>query len=123
MRPVSNFTHFDTNWIQVTVSGLFAGKKGGALASSIHSYMQHGDPAIRSLVKHALTLVAQPIFTTVMRWLYDGELEDTYHEVGSSCQLVFSCNKARRDGQNDRASCFGNLNLAGSKRGPVKPMT
>lgn len=56
------------------------GKKGGALASCIFSYMQHGDPFIKSLIKHTLTLVSQPIYVTLMRWIYDGELEDTYHE-------------------------------------------
>ncbi|XP_013415922.1 gamma-tubulin complex component 3 homolog [Lingula anatina] len=56
------------------------GKKGGALATVIHSYLQHGDPFMRALVKHTLTLVAQPIFGIVLRWLHDGELEDTYHE-------------------------------------------
>ncbi|KAL8625039.1 hypothetical protein ACOMHN_012048 [Nucella lapillus] len=56
------------------------GKKGGALASSIYSYMQHGDPYIKALIKHTLTVVAQPIYSTLMRWIYDGELEDTYHE-------------------------------------------
>ncbi|PVD18317.1 hypothetical protein C0Q70_20866 [Pomacea canaliculata] len=56
------------------------GKKGGALASSIFSYMQHGDPYVRGLIKHTLTLVSQPIYATLMRWVYDGELEDTYHE-------------------------------------------
>ena len=34
-----------------------SGKKGGALASAIHSYIQHGDPSIKALVKHTLTLV------------------------------------------------------------------
>ena len=63
---------------------MIPGKKGGALASSIHSYIRHGDPSIRALVKHILTLVAQPIFTTIMRWQYDGDLEDTYHEVAKS---------------------------------------
>ncbi|XP_076435742.1 gamma-tubulin complex component 3 homolog [Babylonia areolata] len=56
------------------------GKKGGALASSIFSYTQHGDPYIKALIKHTLTLVSQPIYSTLMRWIYDGELEDTYHE-------------------------------------------
>ena len=59
------------------------GKKGGALASAIHSYIQHADPSIRSLIKHKLTLVAEPIFTYIIRWMYGGQLEDTYHEVGT----------------------------------------
>ncbi|XP_050408701.1 gamma-tubulin complex component 3 homolog [Patella vulgata] len=56
------------------------GKKGGALASAIYSYMQHGDPYVRSLIRHTLTMVFQPIYATLVRWIYDGELEDTYHE-------------------------------------------
>ena len=65
---------------------LLPGKKGGALASAIHSYIQHGAPAVRYLVHHMLALVAQPIFALVTRWIYDGELEDQYHEV-SACSL------------------------------------
>ncbi|XP_041358285.1 gamma-tubulin complex component 3 homolog [Gigantopelta aegis] len=56
------------------------GKKGGALASGIYSCMQHGDPFVRSVIKLNLTMVCQPIYATLLRWLYDGELEDTYHE-------------------------------------------
>ncbi|KAL5004454.1 hypothetical protein ScPMuIL_017910 [Solemya velum] len=56
------------------------GKKGGALASSIYSYMQHGDPYIKSLIKHILTMIAQPIYARLLRWMYDGELEDTHDE-------------------------------------------
>ncbi|XP_053403084.1 gamma-tubulin complex component 3-like [Mercenaria mercenaria] len=56
------------------------GKKGGALASAIYSYMQHGDPFVKSLIKHILTMVSQPIYATLLRWIYDGELEDTHDE-------------------------------------------
>ena len=28
--------------------------------------------------------VSQPVFSTVLRWIYDGELEDTYHEVSGA---------------------------------------
>ena len=34
------------------------GKKGGALATAIHSYLQHGDPTVRSLIRHMLALVS-----------------------------------------------------------------
>ena len=33
-------------------------KKGGELASAVHSYMQHGDSMIRSLVQHTLAIVS-----------------------------------------------------------------
>ena len=58
------------------------GKKGGALASSIFSYMQHGDPFVKSLIKHILKMVSQPNYAMLMRWIYDGELDDTHDEVG-----------------------------------------
>ena len=41
----------------ISVFLFLSGKKGGALASSIFSYMQHGDPYIKALIKHTLTLV------------------------------------------------------------------
>ncbi|GFS13898.1 gamma-tubulin complex component [Elysia marginata] len=56
------------------------GKKGGALTSHIFGYTQHGSTQLNSLFTHLLTAVSQPIYATLLRWMYDGELEDTYHE-------------------------------------------
>uniref|UniRef100_A0A0B6YQK0 Uncharacterized protein n=1 Tax=Arion vulgaris TaxID=1028688 RepID=A0A0B6YQK0_9EUPU len=56
------------------------GKKGGALTSTIFSYTYHGDSSIKTLITHLLTLVSQPIYATLLRWMYDGELDDAYHE-------------------------------------------
>ncbi|XP_072332090.1 gamma-tubulin complex component 3 isoform X2 [Scyliorhinus torazame] len=57
------------------------GRKGGELASAVHAYTKTGDPDMRSLVQHILSLVSHPILNFLYRWIYDGELEDTYHEV------------------------------------------
>ncbi|XP_029307491.1 gamma-tubulin complex component 3 [Cottoperca gobio] len=56
------------------------GRKGGELASAVHSYGKTGDPQMRALVQHILSLVSNPILSFLYRWIYDGELEDTYHE-------------------------------------------
>ncbi|CAL1545342.1 unnamed protein product [Lymnaea stagnalis] len=56
------------------------GKKGGALTSTIFSYTHHGDPSVKTLITHLLTWVSQPIYATLLRWMYDGELDDAYHE-------------------------------------------
>ena len=40
---------------------LFTGKKGGALLSALHSNMQHGDPFVKSLVRHTLNLVCMHV--------------------------------------------------------------
>ncbi|EDO26597.1 predicted protein [Nematostella vectensis] len=45
------------------------GKKGGALLSAIHTYMQHGDPFVRSLVKHMLNLVSKAMFAHIRKLL------------------------------------------------------
>lgn len=60
-----------------------AGRKGGELASAVHAYGKTGDPQMRALVQHILSLVSHPIINFLYRWIYDGELEDTYHEVRS----------------------------------------
>nr|XP_033803946.1 gamma-tubulin complex component 3 isoform X2 [Geotrypetes seraphini] len=56
------------------------GRKGGELASAVHAYTKTGDPYMRSLVQHILGLVSHPILNFLYRWIYDGELEDVYHE-------------------------------------------
>ncbi|XP_053170391.1 gamma-tubulin complex component 3 isoform X2 [Scomber japonicus] len=56
------------------------GRKGGELASAVHAYGRTGDPQMRALVQHILSLVSHPILNFLYRWIYDGELEDTYHE-------------------------------------------
>ncbi|KAI1885373.1 hypothetical protein AGOR_G00219470 [Albula goreensis] len=56
------------------------GRKGGELASAVHAYGKTGDPYMRALVQHILGLVSHPILNFLYRWIYDGELEDTYHE-------------------------------------------
>ncbi|XP_021513081.1 gamma-tubulin complex component 3 [Meriones unguiculatus] len=56
------------------------GRKGGELASAVHAYTKTGDPYMKSLVQHILSLVSHPILSFLYRWIYDGELEDTYHE-------------------------------------------
>lgn len=57
------------------------GKKGGSLASIIYSYSQHGDVTIKCLMEYLLMKVVQPIFVTIIRWIYEGELQDSYNEV------------------------------------------
>ncbi|XP_055985774.1 gamma-tubulin complex component 3 isoform X2 [Sorex fumeus] len=56
------------------------GRKGGELASAVHAYTKTGDPSMRSLVRHILSLVSHPVLSFLYRWIYDGELEDAYHE-------------------------------------------
>jgi len=52
------------------------GLKGGALASTLHGYMKHGDPYIRDMISRILDAVNRPVTTMLQRWIYEGELED-----------------------------------------------
>lgn len=67
-----------------------SGRKGGELASAVHAYGKTGDPQMRALVQHILSLVSHPILNFLYRWIYDGELEDTYHEVHRWVNFDFS---------------------------------
>lgn len=42
---------------------------------------------MKSLVQHILSLVSHPVLSFLYRWIYDGELEDTYHEVRTKAWL------------------------------------
>lgn len=64
-----------------------SGRKGGELASAVHAYTKTGDPYMRSLVQHILSLVSHPVLSFLYRWIYDGELEDTYHEVRNATRF------------------------------------
>ncbi|KAG8521147.1 Gamma-tubulin complex component 3 [Galemys pyrenaicus] len=63
-----------------SASRVSPGRKGGELASAVHAYSKTGDPCMRSLVQHILSLVSHPVLSFLYRWIYDGELEDAHHE-------------------------------------------
>ena len=59
------------DWQYVTVAGCAGACKGVLVGTDSHS--------LSCFCGHFQ--VSQPIYSTLMRWIYDGELEDTYHEV------------------------------------------
>ena len=60
----------------------FPGLKGGPLLSMLHSFSHHGDPSVRLLVKQLLTHAYRPVNMILGKWLFEGQLNDTFHEVG-----------------------------------------
>jgi gamma-tubulin complex component 3 len=62
-------------------------KRGGALASCVHGFLQHGDPVIRETVKNLLAAVCKPMYVMLSRWIIDGELEDPYGEFFIAADL------------------------------------
>ena len=59
---------------------LCAGMKGGALASKIHSFLQHGDPTYRVFVSQLMKQICVPLFAMMRHWMVEGQLEDPFHE-------------------------------------------
>nr|CAD7264144.1 unnamed protein product [Timema shepardi] len=67
-------------------------KKGGALASCIHSFLQHGDPFVKDTVKQLLAAVCKPLHAMLSRWILAGELDDTYGEFFIAANLEIKGN-------------------------------
>ncbi|XP_063691040.1 gamma-tubulin complex component 3-like [Bolinopsis microptera] len=53
---------------------------GGALASSLHTFLQYGDPNFHLLVKKVLHITTRPLLEMLRRWIYEGECCDAYGE-------------------------------------------
>ncbi|GLG92787.1 Gamma-tubulin complex component 3, partial [Gryllus bimaculatus] len=64
----------------VAIAETSKNRKGGALASAVHSFLQSGDPVERRTARHLLAAVCKPLYLMLSRWVVDGELEDPYGE-------------------------------------------
>lgn len=57
------------------------GKRGGELISLIHNFStSHGDPFVHAFAERLLVHVTKPFYSMLRHWIYDGELEDPFHE-------------------------------------------
>ena len=64
--------------------------KGGSLLSAVYGYLHHGNKVLAATVKKLLTSMAKPIYSTMVRWILDGTLEDPHGEffIASDPQVV-----------------------------------
>ena len=67
------------------------GLTGGALASVVHGFTQHGDPFVRNFAETLTQHVARPLFEFIRQWITHGELHDVHHEffVSSKSKVSF----------------------------------
>ncbi len=56
------------------------GQRGGALISTVYSFLHHGDPAQSEAVRSLLCTICRPMYLMLLRWICDGTLEDPYEE-------------------------------------------
>ncbi len=54
--------------------------KGGSLLSTVYSYLHHGNKVLADTVRKLLTCMSKPIYSTLVRWILDGTLEDPHGE-------------------------------------------
>jgi len=66
-------------WLAIIVDSI-QGLKGGALISSINSYVLHGSPGTKILLSKLLKEVSAPILTMIKTWMIEGELNDPFEE-------------------------------------------
>ena len=64
--------------------------KGGSLLSTVYGYLHHGNKVLAATIRKLLTSMAKPIYSTLVRWILDGTLEDPHGEffVASDPQVA-----------------------------------
>lgn len=72
------------------MTGYYLDQKGGALITTIHNYTKHGDPFIRKYLTDMLKVVSKPFYEMLVRWVYEGELDDPYGEFLVACDPTVS---------------------------------
>ncbi|KAJ3653334.1 hypothetical protein Zmor_012591 [Zophobas morio] len=55
-------------------------KKGGALITAVHGFLQHGSKCAQEVSEKVLTAVCKPLYVMLSRWLLDGEINDPCNE-------------------------------------------
>ena len=51
-------------------------KKGSALISAVHGFLQHGSMCVQEISKKVLLAVCRPLYLMLSHWLLDGEIND-----------------------------------------------
>lgn len=71
--------HTKFEWLAY-ISELCNDKKGGALITAIHGFLQHGSKCAQEVAEKVLTAVCKPLYIMLSRWLLDGEINDPCNE-------------------------------------------
>eukprot|EP00903_Cladosiphon_okamuranus_P012519 g11722.t2 len=66
--------------VMATLVSAAAQLQGGALASCLHTHVDHGDPFVRGLVHRTMVRACESLFYMLKLWMFEGELVDHHHE-------------------------------------------
>ncbi|XP_072391164.1 gamma-tubulin complex component 3 homolog [Diabrotica undecimpunctata] len=79
-------------------------KKGGALITAIHGFLQHGSKCAREVSETVLKSVCKPLYVMLSRWLLDGEINDPYNEFFIEAKTIKTAERLWHDKYNVRQS-------------------
>lgn len=65
----------------ICISHAFSDRRGGALLSELYRNIYHGDPDWSRVGLKLLTASCRPLLATILKWIYEGALDDLYDEV------------------------------------------
>ncbi|XP_037931908.1 gamma-tubulin complex component 3-like [Teleopsis dalmanni] len=60
-------------------------QKGGELASTIYSFLGHGNPTVKALAKDLLLAVCHPLYQMLSHWMLEGVISDPHNEFFIKC--------------------------------------
>ncbi|CAH1990719.1 unnamed protein product [Acanthoscelides obtectus] len=72
-------------------------KKGGALTTAIHGFLQHGSKCAQEISERVLKAVCKPLYVMLSRWLLDGEINDPYNEFFIEVKTVSTAERLWHD--------------------------
>nr|CAH7717143.1 unnamed protein product [Callosobruchus chinensis] len=72
-------------------------KKGGAITTAIHGFLQHGSRCAQEISERVLKAVCKPLYVMLSRWLLDGEINDPYNEFFIEVKTVSTAERLWHD--------------------------
>lgn len=90
-------------WL-VYIAEQCSNKKGGALISAIHSFLQHGAMSVQKISAKVLLAVCRPLYIMMSHWLLDGVISDPHNEFFIEARNISSAERFWHDKYNVKTS-------------------
>ncbi|XP_075156801.1 gamma-tubulin complex component 3 [Haematobia irritans] len=84
-------------------------KKGGALASTVHGFLNSGNPMVKSIAKELLLAICGPLYQMLTKWLLEGEICDPHGEFFIECLLEVGPDRLWHDKYRVRSTMLPNF--------------
>lgn len=84
-------------------------KKGGALASTVHGFLNNGNPMVKSIAKELLLAICGPLYQMLTKWLLEGEICDPHGEFFIECLVEVGPDRLWHDKYRVRTAMLPNF--------------